>query len=96
MEAIMNKPDISNSKQGAAGSSSSKPGTPPKAGPNAHVCTDACTHEGAIKGAATSAERSGVTVAPVPKTGKETVAMGSPEVGLGGRPIPKYANHKDT
>jgi hypothetical protein len=95
-EAAMNKPDISNSKQGAAGSFSSKSATTPKAEPNAHVCTDACTHAGAIKGGATSAEKGAVNVAPVPKTGNETVVMGKPEVGLGGRPIPKYANHKDT
>ena len=84
----MNKPDIANSKQSAAGSSFSNPATTPKAEPKTHVCTDACTHEGAIKGAAISAEKSGAKAAPV--------VMGSPEVGLGGRPIPKYANHKDT
>jgi hypothetical protein len=95
-ETTLNKPDISNSRQGAAGSFSSNSATTPKAAPNTHVCTTACTHEGAIKGAATSAEKAAVTVAPVPKSGNETLVMDSPEVGLGGRPIPKYANHKDT
>jgi len=65
--------------------------------PNAHVCTDACTHQGATNDGAISAEKSGAELAPAaPKTGNETVSMGSPVVGLGGRPVPKDAIHKDT
>jgi hypothetical protein len=80
------------SKHGAARSSSSKPAVKPEAEPNAHVCTDACTHAGATKGVVTSAEKSGAKAAPAaPKTSNEAVAMGSPEFGLGGRPVPKDA-----
>lgn len=85
IEAIMNKPEVQHSAQGAhaqdhtatskhsaAVSSSSKPAVKPGAEPNAHVCTDACTHEGATKGAAPSAEKSPVKAAPTAaKTGNE-------------------------
>lgn len=43
-----------NSKYGAAASSASKAGSPSGALPSDHVCTDACTHEGATRGKSTS------------------------------------------
>jgi hypothetical protein len=54
-------------------------------GAEPHVCTAACTHAGAAYDGTIAAA-----------TGKENVIMGSPERGLGGRPAPKDAVHKDT
>jgi len=82
----MNKPDVLHSVQGAAHgqdqtgaskhgagvSPSSKSAGKPETDPKAHVCTDACTHDGATKGVSTSAEKSAAkAAAAAPKTGND-------------------------
>jgi hypothetical protein len=76
----MNEPNVEH----GAGLSPPKPAVRPEAQPQGHVCTAACTHEGAHVAAAT------------PNTGNEDVIMGSPERGLGRHPVPKDAVHKYT
>lgn len=84
-------------KQSAVGMSSPNPSVKPATISKAHVCTDACTHEGATNRETISADKSGAkSASPVAKSGNENVSMGSPEVGLDGRPAPKDAVHKYT
>ena len=64
------------SEHNAAGYSSSKAAAKPEAEFKAHVCTDACTHEGATKGSATSFEKSAAAKATpgAPKSGYDAAA----------------------
>ena len=72
------------SKYDAAASDASKTGTQSGALPNDHVCTDACTHEGATKGKSTSpsAQEADKAVPAAAKSGNDATARGSCE----GRP----------